>query len=410
MRVGITGNIGCGKSTFTKILAGILTEFRHVDVDKLVDELYLNPTFCTALKARFNTSERKEVSDIVFADPHARKWLEEQSSQYMSSMMARTTVHGKVLVEFPLLYEMDAQHGYDQVVTVYCDEALQMQRVRARDNISEAKIKSIVGAQMSTKLKTILADHTIDTGTEMSDLEGKAYALAAKLRVGMLRERFISKFATDDNSCYRIWDAVIAAYTEPHRKYHTLEHLAYLFYQFDKIRHLLKYPEIVEQAIWFHDFVYQTEVISEYKENEANSVKAMFDLYTKNHARLGYRPIDVPFLAVAGEFILATKGHAITSPYLLANPALKHDCEIFLDLDLSVLFSDAHTLKAFDAGVREEFSSYGIEEFAKGRVAALQAFLDRPQVLYSTVFAEQEPQARCSLERLINYWHEFILN
>jgi dephospho-CoA kinase len=407
MKVAITGNIGSGKSTFTKILAGILTEFKHVDIDALVARLYSDRTFCNLLLHRFGTFERKAVSDIVFADPNKRKYLEKWAGDTIGGMLQRETANGNSIVEFPLLYEMGSAFLYDQVVTVFCDEETQMARVRARDNISDEKIKSIVGAQMSIQLKTALADHTIDTNADLQTVTQEAYKLAAKLRVGTLRERFINRFDTDDRSYSPLWDAIETAYTEPHRAYHTLEHLAYLFFRFDQIRDSLNYPEIVEQAIWFHDFVYYTENPSLYNLNEINSAKAMFALHAK-HQR-GHESHKVgghPVLATAGEYILSTKEHQITSPYILANPDLKHDCELFLDLDLSVLFSDTYTLKAFDDGVRQEFISYSYESFATGRVAALTKFLDRPQILYSKEFADQEPQARYSLESLVKRWQE----
>jgi dephospho-CoA kinase len=407
MKVAITGNIGSGKSTYTKFLAEALPEYKHVDVDELVSRLYSDTGFCSALVSEFGTADRKQVSDIVFADPTKRKWLENQSTSVVRSMLHFETRSDNVLVEFPLLFEMAAQGNYEHVITVFCDEKLQMQRVKDRNQFSDEKIKSIMGAQMSTHLKTLLANTKIDSDCTKNELWRMAKAEAAKIRAMDLRERFLTSSLGSNQNYAAIWDAIFSAYTEDGRYYHVLEHLAYMFYQFDQVRHLLKHPVIVEEAIWFHDIVYQANAYG--YQNEDKSVKFMFELYNEYaHVDLQRMSGNIPVLATAVEFILSTKGHAITSPYLLANPDLKHDCEIFLDIDLSVLFSDAWTLEQFELGVRHEYHIYSESEYAHGRVAALQTFLNRPKVLYSQAFADQEPQARCSLERIIAKWQAVI--
>jgi predicted metal-dependent HD superfamily phosphohydrolase len=66
----------------------------------------------------------------------------------------------------------------------------------------------------------------------------------------------------------RLWDgfslpapagllpALLAAYCEPQRHYHTLQHLEECFAHFDKVRHLANNPAAIELALWFHDSVY----------------------------------------------------------------------------------------------------------------------------------------------------------
>ena len=53
-------------------------------------------------------------------------------------------------------------------------------------------------------------------------------------------------------------DALLARYSEPHRRYHTLQHLAECFAAFDEIADLAQHPADVELALWFHDAIYDT--------------------------------------------------------------------------------------------------------------------------------------------------------
>ena len=52
-------------------------------------------------------------------------------------------------------------------------------------------------------------------------------------------------------------NALLERYAEPHRHYHTLQHLDACFAHFDAVRHQAVHPEEVELALWFHDAVYE---------------------------------------------------------------------------------------------------------------------------------------------------------
>jgi predicted metal-dependent HD superfamily phosphohydrolase len=60
---------------------------------------------------------------------------------------------------------------------------------------------------------------------------------------------------------------LIAAYEQPQRQYHTLQHLNECFTLLEPNRHLAKYPAEVEIALWFHDAVYDIKA----QDNEARS-------------------------------------------------------------------------------------------------------------------------------------------
>jgi len=50
-----------------------------------------------------------------------------------------------------------------------------------------------------------------------------------------------------------VFDQLLARYSEPHRKYHTLQHLAECLAHVEAVRHLAEQPGEVEFALWFHD-------------------------------------------------------------------------------------------------------------------------------------------------------------
>ena len=56
-----------------------------------------------------------------------------------------------------------------------------------------------------------------------------------------------------------VYDNLIARYSEPHRAYHTLEHIGHCLDEFEQVRHLATNPDAVELALWYHDAIYDTK-------------------------------------------------------------------------------------------------------------------------------------------------------
>ena len=55
-----------------------------------------------------------------------------------------------------------------------------------------------------------------------------------------------------------LFDQLDAAHKEPHRHYHTSDHISACLYAFDQVRELATRPTEIEIALWFHDSVYDT--------------------------------------------------------------------------------------------------------------------------------------------------------
>ena len=71
-----------------------------------------------------------------------------------------------------------------------------------------------------------------------------------------------------------VWERIRLAYSEPHRRYHTLAHLQAMFGHHADMAAQLTYPRAVRWAIWFHDYVYHTEA-DRYPLNETLSASAL---------------------------------------------------------------------------------------------------------------------------------------
>lgn len=177
------------------------------------------------------------------------------------------------------------------------------------------------------------------------------------------------------------WDALTARYREPHRRYHTLAHLAGVLTQLERLLAVteVRDPTAVRLAALYHDAVYDPRSST----NEADSARVARRALTE----LGLEP-DVVRRAEA--LILATAPDA--------PPPADLDTAVLLDADLSVLGAEPAVYAAYVRGVRAEYGHVDDARWRRGRAAVLRSFLDRPSI-YRTelVRSEREHRARANL-------------
>ena len=149
-----------------------------------------------------------------------------------------------------------------------------------------------------------------------------------------------------------------ARYAEPHRRYHTVEHLDEVLAAVGELADLADDLPAVEQAALFHDAVYDPRAAPGV--NEAASAEL---------ARAAGCDDEVVRL------VLLTAGHEVGSG----------DCNgaVLVDADLWILGASPERYDRYVRDVRAEHAHVGDEAWRAGRSAVLRRFLDRPR-LYIT--------------------------
>lgn len=176
--------------------------------------------------------------------------------------------------------------------------------------------------------------------------------------------------------------ALVQAYNEPHRAYHTAEHIEACLAHLERVKTELDRPHEVRLALWFHDAVYK--IFS--GTNEKDSADWAVKFLRENKAA-----DDV--IARIENLILITEHHA--------NPSTK-DEEFMLDIDLSILGAPKDVYDQFEINVRKEYKRVPKFVFRKKRKEILQSFLDMERVYKTEVFnAELEKTARENLRRVV---------
>ncbi len=189
--VGLTGGMGCGKST-------ILEELKFlgcgtVSADKLVHELYQDPgvilEVCDLLKIPKNSFSMELVAKIVFTDS---KKLVELENLIHPKLKDKTEAIRKEFeekgfeisfYEVPLLFEKSLQGRFDQTVCVGADEETQLKRIKARNNWSDDEIKARLSSQLPLSEKKALADFYIDNSGTREALKVLCKKLVSDLLV-----------------------------------------------------------------------------------------------------------------------------------------------------------------------------------------------------------------------------------
>ena len=179
--VGLTGGIGCGKSTVADLFAAHGAGI--VDTDVIAHQLTAPggaamPALLAEFGAGFATADgamdRARMRDLVFADPGARARLEGILHPLIRAATASAAgaVEGPyVLFVVPLLVESGTwKSRVQRVLAIDCQEATQIARVMARSGLPEAQVRAIMAAQATRQQRLSAADDVIDNDAGMAAL------------------------------------------------------------------------------------------------------------------------------------------------------------------------------------------------------------------------------------------------
>ncbi|MGB5133582.1 MAG: dephospho-CoA kinase, partial [Prochlorococcaceae cyanobacterium] len=129
--------------------------------------------------------DRAALGAIVFADAAERQWLERLVHPIVRARfeaeLQRLAAAPVVVLMVPLLFEAGLEELCSEVWLVDCDENQQLQRLMARDGLSEADARARIAAQWPLARKRPLADRLIDNRGGADEL---AAAMVLALRAG----------------------------------------------------------------------------------------------------------------------------------------------------------------------------------------------------------------------------------
>jgi predicted metal-dependent HD superfamily phosphohydrolase len=187
----------------------------------------------------------------------------------------------------------------------------------------------------------------------------------------------------DEDLIAEYWAEINKAYSGSKRHYHNLQHIAALLKLSDNYSGELADKNVVDFAIFYHDYVYQVPG----PQNEHKS--ALFA-----GLRLAQLHVPAEIIEQVTLYIEATKTH---EPVRVTHPS---DLWYFLDFDMAILGAPWEEYAVYLADIRKEYKWYPDVLYYPGRKSFLKQTLEKEHFYHTEVFRmELEKRARENMKR-----------
>jgi predicted metal-dependent HD superfamily phosphohydrolase len=199
-----------------------------------------------------------------------------------------------------------------------------------------------------------------------------------------LRSRFSSLArrlgATQDST--PLGDALLAAWSDPARRYHDARHLEDCLARLDELRPSPATRDLLEMALWFHDAVYHPRA----SDNEERSA-----LWAEQ--ALASAGLPAPAVDEIVRLVRLTRQHG---------PAADETGRLMCDIDLSILGRPNEAFDEYERRVRAEYAWVPEPAFRQGRTRILEGLLRRDPLFQTETFRRRfESAARANLRRAL---------
>ena len=158
-------------------------------------------------------------------------------------------------------------------------------------------------------------------------------------------------------------DELVQAYSEPHRHYHTIKHIASLLQLLDEHGRGVLDRNAVALAILFHDVIYDPA--------RHDNEHASADFASERLAALGF----------PAQLIAKVKGYILATQHVHSPPTINDvDLALLLDLDLSILAAPPAEYRTYAQAIRREYAHVPDALYRLGRRRILEGFLARERI------------------------------
>lgn len=197
LKVGLTGSIAVGKSFVLEVFRelGAFT----LDADLTAREVVAAETkglrlivdnFGADVLLPNGELDRVKMGGIVFADESKRQLLNsivhplvhEAQSVWLAAK-ERENPGGIAIIDAALMIESKGYERFHKLIVVFCDPALQLERLILRNNLSETEALKRINSQMPQEEKKKYADFLIDTSNGFEDTKRRTTEIYERLKL-----------------------------------------------------------------------------------------------------------------------------------------------------------------------------------------------------------------------------------
>lgn len=163
-----------------------------------------------------------------------------------------------------------------------------------------------------------------------------------------------------------VGEDLVRRYSEPHRRYHTVDHLAYMLTVIDDLAADATDVDAVRYAAFFHDAVYAMDGT----DNEEASAR----LAESTLPTLDLAPETV---AEVARLVRLTAGHSPTPD--------DRNGAVLCDADLAILAGDESAYTAYASAVRAEYAHVPDHLFRAGRAQVLKSLVEQDNLFRTPI-------------------------
>lgn len=175
LKVGLTGNIGSGKSTVSRIFEVIGIPVYHAD--KEAKELYKLEIVKQRILDIFgnevfsgNSVDFKKLANIIFGDKDKLQTINNIIHPLVFERFNQWLIDNNdspyIIHESAIIFENNLQSHYDNIINVSADTDIRIERVINRDGVEKDMVINRIKNQMSDTLKSELSDYVINNNHE----------------------------------------------------------------------------------------------------------------------------------------------------------------------------------------------------------------------------------------------------
>lgn len=198
LKVGLTGSIAVGKSFACDVFRSL--GCRVLDADRTAREVVMPGTeglrqivdvFGGGVLTESGELDRARLASIIFADEEKRSLLNSivhplvfaAQDEWLHRIEAEGT-NAVAIIDAALMIESGGYKRFDKLIVVWCEPAIQLQRLMLRDRLGQADAAARIAAQMPQNEKKRFADFLIDTSNNFEDTRRQAIEVYGRLLSG----------------------------------------------------------------------------------------------------------------------------------------------------------------------------------------------------------------------------------
>lgn len=194
MKIAVTGGIGSGKSSATKIIAEL--GYPTASADDVYHEMLEDEDFVRQINEKFGLSEkiengklvldRRALASIAFADENSLKKLNEFTHSKIMAEIERRAANSEsaFFAEVPLLFEGGYENFFDRVFVILRREEKRREAVINRDSKTAAEVDKVIKTQF---------DYRVFERADEREKNGFIAVVRNDGSIGELREKIISE-------------------------------------------------------------------------------------------------------------------------------------------------------------------------------------------------------------------------